>query len=190
MKIEVTEERASSLPEYATIPIAYEIRELLEVEPLSRSEPRLKSRPLANPVVKDYDVELGNDPLSWPRRFDVGRWGFLFARVDSALVGGAVIIVDAPDVDLLERRGDLALLWDIRVVPDMRRHGVGTALLAASERWARARGATVLKVETQNVNVPACRFYSHHGFELRAANPSAYSALPHETQFLWYKDLN
>lgn len=188
MKIEVTEERAYSLAEYATIPIAYEIREIIEVDGGSNGR-SLKARQLASTVVKDYDAEPGNDPLSWPRRFDVSRSGFLVARVDSEIVGGAVIIVDAPGVDLLEGRADLALLWDIRVSPAMRRHGVGSALLAAAETWARARHATVLKVETQNVNVAACRFYSNHGFELRAVNPSAYPELPHETQLLWYKDL-
>jgi hypothetical protein len=51
------------------------------------------------------------------------------------------------------------------------------------------RGARVLKVESQNTNVPACRFYAGRGFLLRAVRRGAYPELPHEIQFLWYKDL-
>jgi hypothetical protein len=46
-----------------------------------------------------------------------------------------------------------------------------------------------LKVETQNVNAGACRFYQRMGCELRATDPLAYPSLPHEVQFLWYKRL-
>jgi hypothetical protein len=47
----------------------------------------------------------------------------------------------------------------------------------------------VLKVETQQINVPACRFYAARGFVLRAVNESAYDGLPEEFQLLWYKSL-
>jgi hypothetical protein len=47
----------------------------------------------------------------------------------------------------------------------------------------------VLKVETQNTNAPACRFYARHGFELRVVNRAAYPTLPDEIQLFWYKDL-
>jgi GNAT superfamily N-acetyltransferase len=80
-------------------------------------------------------------------------------------------------------------LWDIRVAPDIRRNGVGSALLRAAESWAAAKGATSMKVETQNINVPACRFYSRNGYVLRAANPCAYPEFPDEVQLLWYKEL-
>jgi hypothetical protein len=48
------------------------------------------------------------------------------------------------------------------------------------------RGARVLKVESQNTNVPACRFYAGRGFLLRAVRRGAYPELPHEIQLLWY----
>ncbi len=59
---------------------------------------------------------------------------------------------------MLERRTDLALLSDLRVAPAVRGRGVGAALFGAAERWAAAHGAAGLKVETQTVNVPTCRF--------------------------------
>ena len=83
----------------------------------------------------------------------------------------------------------MAVLWDIRVSPEARGRGVGSALFAAAEAWAKARGCRELKVETQNVNVPACRFYMRQGCVLGAVNRRAYPGLPAEIQLLWYKDL-
>lgn len=91
---------------------------------------------------------------------------------------------------MLEGRKDLALLWDIRVSPPFRSKGVGSALLAAAEAWATKRGARELKVETQNINVPACRFYKSLGCQLRHVNAGVYVGLPDEVQLLWYKLLH
>jgi ribosomal protein S18 acetylase RimI-like enzyme len=191
VQIEIASEGADALAAYASIPIGYRIVEVLDLDSPSDSESLLpyKSRTLDAPVLKDYDAQPGNHPLDWPSRFDVRGWGFLAARSGGLRVGGAVIVARGPDIEMLEGRDELALLWDIRVAPASRNHGVGTALLTAGEAWARARGARVLKVETQNTNVPACRFYASHGFVLRAVYRGEYPKLPHEAQLLWYKDL-
>jgi ribosomal protein S18 acetylase RimI-like enzyme len=62
-------------------------------------------------------------------------------------------------------------------------------LFAAAAAWAQSRGCGELKVETQNTNVPACRFYEKHKCELRQVNRNAYPSLPAEIQLLWYKNL-
>jgi GNAT superfamily N-acetyltransferase len=147
----------------------------------------LGERALPTPFVKDYDALPNNRPLDWPKRFDVTCWGFFAARLNGVRVGGAAIAFRCSGIDMLETRDDLALLWDIRVMPETRGKGVGSALLAAVERWAREQNAHWLKVETQNINVPACRFYARHGFALKAANALAYPAFPSEVQLLWYK---
>lgn len=67
---------------------------------------------------------------------------------------------------------------------------MGAALFYAVECWAHARGCTQLKVETQNINLPACRFYQRQGCVLGAVNRFAYPALPGEVQPLWYKALS
>ena len=90
----------------------------------------------------------------------------------------------APELEVLEGRSDLAVLWDIRVAPEVRRQGVGSSLFGAAEGWARARGCLELKVETQTINVPACHFYPRHGCVLKAVRPDAYPTLPHEVQLL------
>ena len=91
---------------------------------------------------------------------------------------------------MLEGREDLAVLWDVRVSPEARGKGIASKLLGAAERWVRSHGCRELKVETQNINVAACRLYERHGFELRVIDPGAYPTLPDETQLLWYKALD
>ena len=71
----------------------------------------------------------------------------------------------------------------------MRGRGVGARLFAAAEAWAMARGVRTLKVETQNVNVGACRFYARQGCTLGEINRFAYPQLPDEVQLIWRKAL-
>ena len=90
---------------------------------------------------------------------------------------------------MLEGRRNLAVLWDIRISPHARRQGVGSALFESVEAWALRHGCRQLEIETQNTNVPACRFYERQGCHLRAIDRAAYPELPEEIQLLWYKDL-
>ena len=46
-----------------------------------------------------------------------------------------------------------------------------------------------MKIETQNINVVACKFYAGQGCTLGAADRFAYPELPDEVRLLWYKDL-
>lgn len=75
------------------------------------------------------------------------------------------------------------------VAPAARGQGVGTRLMRHVEQWAQERGCRTLKIETQNINVPACRFYARGGCTLGAVLLHAYPELPDEVQLLWYKDL-
>ena len=75
---------------------------------------------------------------------------------------------------MLGGRDDVAVLWDIRVSPRERGRGTGSALFRAAGDWAGARGFRWLKIETQNVNVPACRFYQKMGCTLGAIDRFAY----------------
>ena len=100
-----------------------------------------------------------------------------------------MIAYDTPGVDMLEGRSDLAVLWDIRVFQGARSQGVGTQLFTAAEQWARRRGCRTMKIETQNINVPACRFYAHMGCTLGVINRYAYTHIENEVQLIWYKEL-
>jgi GNAT superfamily N-acetyltransferase len=185
--IEIRAESPDWIAEYARVPISFEVRSVFDVE---RTAGGLELRERAvEPYVKDYDAEDGQAPHTWPARFDLSRWGFFAAFLDDVRVGGAAVAFDTPEVDLLEGRRDVAVLWDIRVSPAARGRDIGVQLFRAAEAWAVARGCQRLDVETQNVNVGACRFYAQQGCVLREARPFAYPSLPQEIQLLWSKEL-
>jgi GNAT superfamily N-acetyltransferase len=179
------------LGEYASVPSRFVVAEELALLVPQQGLAGLHLVPQAvdSPYTKDYDSYPGNYPPQWAERFEVSRWGFFAARFGEERVGGAALAWRSPDVDLLEGRLDLAVLWDLRVAAAAQRRGVGSALFRAAEEWAASQGAVQLKVETQNVNVVACRFYQRQGCTLGAINRFAYSDLPDEVQLLWYKDL-
>lgn len=190
MDVRVSEEPISALAELARVPIAFTVDRVFDVAAGAPLDGRaLRERALAEPYVKDYDALAGEGPSQWARRFDVTPWGLLVARTDDRWVGGAVIACETDGLRLLEGRADLALLWDIRVMPALRGRGIGATLFRAAETWAAARGYRQLKVETQNINVAACRFYARQGCVLGAIDHVAYPELPGEVQLLWYKDL-
>ena len=78
---------------------------------------------------------------------------------------------------------------DLRVEAASRSTGIGTQLFRAAESWARAHHCRQLKIETQNVNVPACRFYARMGCTLGVIDRFAYAEFPDQIAMLWYKDL-
>lgn len=187
--VEIQEGRVGELSEYASVDTAFQVTSVLDptLPEGGLGGIHLVERALRKPYTKDYDVE--NPPAAWPARFDMSAWGCLVARQDDARVGGALVAFDTQGLEMLEGRTDLAVLWDLRVEPKARGRGVGTALFRAASRWAVQRRCTVLKVETQNVNVPACRFYARQGCTLGGIHRFAYPELPEEIQLLWYRDL-
>ena len=192
MSIEVIQEPITALAKYADIPIAFEVNEAFDVaaEPDGSGRFALSVRRLPVPYVKDYDAVGGEGPAQWAQRFDVSKWGLFSAFSDRQRVGRATVAYDTPTLDMLEGRRDLAVLWDIRVVPALRRRGVGSALFDATVTWASDKGCRQLKIETQNVNAAACRFYAERGCVLRAAHRGVYPEFPDEVKLLWFKDLS
>jgi len=67
-----------------------------------------------------------------------------------------------------------AVIWHLYVAPDSRGRGVGTRLLNSVDDFARDVGARCLWLETQNVNVPAVRFYLRSGFTPCGLDTSLY----------------
>ncbi len=179
------------LERYSRVPIAFWVNARLVVQPVENGLGGLllQEEPVTPPYLKDYDALEGEGPSPWREHFDLSHWTVLSVCEAERQVGGAVLAWNTPDLDMLEGRSDLAVLWDVRVHPEYRGHGVGHRLFTAAADWARARGCRMLKVETQNINVPACRFYARQGCELRTIRSGAYPDLPEEVQLLWYKRL-
>lgn len=139
------------------------------------------------PYLKDYDAH-GEGPASLADRWDVSNWTIIAAFDGRRRAGGALVAWKTPGVHMLEGRDDLAVLWDIRVDAEYRRSGIGSRLFTRAAEWAQQRECHQMKVETQNINVPACRFYARQGCELGVINRHAYSDFPEEVQLLWYLD--
>ena len=192
MKMDITEEPIIAVGELVRVPIAFEVERVFDVSARAGGLGglMLSERRLDVPYVKDYDALRGESPAQWAERFDVSNWGLIGAHSNGARVGAATIAFNTEGINMLEGRRDLAVLWDIRVALAARGRGVGAALFRAVEAWAAARGCGQLKIETQNINVPACRFYARQGCVLGAINRFAYPELPDEVQLLWYKALS
>ena len=174
----------SDLPEYSGVGISFQVASVLDVYPDATGDFELTERGVASPYIKDYDSVPESRPTSWPPRFDLAGWGLFGVRSSGVLVGGAAVAPPSEAVSSVLEPGN-AVLFDLRVAPQARRHGVGKALFASSAAWAREHGARHLITETQNTNVPACRFYQGLGCVLLSANSSAYPDLPDETELVW-----
>jgi ribosomal protein S18 acetylase RimI-like enzyme len=66
-------------------------------------------------------------------------------------------------------------VWQLLVVEEFRRRGIGTLLMEHAVNVAKERGARMLVLETQTCNVPAISFYLNFGFELIGFDAAAYS---------------
>lgn len=184
-----------TLMQYGSIPITFEVRSILE--PRLREGGaggfELREVELPGPYVKEYDALPGGRPESWVDQFDLDKWAIFLAEEDNACLAGAAVARDIPGLFPLPGLGSQAVLWDIRVHPAVRGRGIGTRLIQEVVAWARDQGCQRLIAETQNSNVPACRFYARRGFELRAIDRFAYvgeSQTAHEIMLLWQKSLN
>lgn len=65
--------------------------------------------------------------------------------------------------------GEIAMLHALEVAPDVRRKGVGSAMMRAAGAWAKDAGAAVFSVLVVEANEAAVALYSKLGFEEVAA---------------------
>jgi GNAT superfamily N-acetyltransferase len=191
MSIKIIEVGPERLAEYSRIPIKVKVRERLEVELVEGGlgGMLLHQVPVTRPYIKDYD-SYGELPADWPGKFDTTNWGFFLAMDGKRPAGGAAVAFNTHGVNILEDRRDLSVLWDIRVDPAYR--GAGIPLIRHAADWSRKHGCRQMKVETQNVNVPACRFYQRMGCRLGEIRLYGYAAVPavaDEVMLNWYLDL-
>lgn len=170
----IRDEGMAGLLEHARIPIAFTATDRWTRD--GGTEP-------ITPFLKDYDAL--EPPSSWPTTFDTRRWGLISAWRDDRRVGGAVLAFDTPGLDMLEGRRDRVAVWDLRVSPSDRGSGIGTSLFEAALAWSAARGCRDLVVETQDINVPACRFDQRMGCRLVSWKAGFYAACPEEAQLVF-----
>ncbi|HNY12900.1 MAG TPA: GNAT family N-acetyltransferase [Candidatus Wallbacteria bacterium] len=189
MDIEIRQEPIEILPEYAKISIAFQIETVFVVEAIKNGLGGIimREEKIEKPYRKNYDAIPGEGPASWPKQWDISKWEIISAFAGRKRIGGALVAYDTPGLNFLDGRKDIAGLWDIRIDQEFRGCGVGSKLFQHAVICAQKKGCIFLKIETQNNNVSACKFYARQGCELGAINRHAYKELPDEAQLIWYK---
>ncbi len=195
MDLHIEEITAKRLDEYAQISIGFWVKTMFQVHPVDNGLGGLQfvEESVSPPYFKDYDhTEAEGSPIYWPKQFDISQWGFFLALRGETPVGGAAVALHTNGVNMLEGRQELAVLWDLRVQTEERGKGIGKALFQFILPWMQARGAQQLKIETQNINVGACRFYARMGCQLGMVHRYGYAAVSgceHEIMLCWYYPL-
>jgi ribosomal protein S18 acetylase RimI-like enzyme len=88
----------------------------------------------------------------------------LVAECDSIIAGFAMILTRVPFESLDDPPGHFAIVADLVVREEFRRRGLGAALIAQSEQYARASGATELRIAVLSGNRGAAELYRRVGF--------------------------
>ena len=184
----------SEIDVYEKIQMKFRVDSVFDVEIVDQGLGgyRLTERTVAEPWVKDYLAEGHTALPGWIDNFDGANWAYFVAEEDGHPIGGATVASRTPIMNMCDGRDDLAVLADIRVHPLNQHSGVATALVNRVIEWSRSEGLTQLKIETQNINVPGCKFYASIGCELRGIVHHAYDENPdlkEEIMFLWWIDL-
>jgi ribosomal protein S18 acetylase RimI-like enzyme len=107
----------------------------------------------------------------------------------AAEVEGEVVGIGGVRSDQWSRRG---IVWNLYVHRPYRGRRAGHGLIAAIAEAARAAGMERLWLETQNVNLPAIRFYEREGFTVCGLDQSFYDSDPRasrETAMFFVKAL-
>ena len=149
----------------------------------------LKEVPVEN-YVRDFSEDAKATKFS--EKFDITNWAFFMAFDDESPIGAVTIVSKTADIHMLDGRDDMSVLWDIRVSDTYKNQGIGQKLFDYATQWSKSMGFKQMKIECQNNNVPACKFYHKQGAILRKIDEYAYFDdidSKFEVQFIWYLDL-
>jgi len=128
------------------------------------------------PYIKRYEPEI-YDAQAYLEKSDHAAW---LAYMDGQLAGQILVH---------ENWNRFAIIWDITVDPPCRRRGVGRRLMDQATAWAQARGLPGVMLETQHINVAACRLYASCGFVLGGFDAYLYRGVmpgTREIALFWY----
>ncbi|GHJ54959.1 hypothetical protein Nm8I071_42660 [Nonomuraea sp. TT08I-71] len=139
----------------ADLPSLVDLR-LANAEAHIALNPEIYRVPQREAVVRHFTAVLADE---------AGRDAVLVAEDHDGRVVGMIEVLplsDPPEHQIL--RPEPSAQVHTVVLPDARGLGVGSALLAAAQRWAADRGITYLSAGIHHRNTAAVRFYRRHGY--------------------------
>lgn len=179
------------LGKYDKIPMIVQVKSILALEKIENGFGGIvfKETP-----VNEYIKDLGKyeHATKSADEFDITNWAFFMAFADEEAIGAATVVSKTENIHMLDGRDDMSVLWDIRVDNRYKHQGVGTKLFSMATEWSKSKGFKQMKIECQNNNVVACRFYHKHGAALGKIDEYAYYGDEDddkEVQLIWYLDL-
>lgn len=189
MNISIIEVTKKHLGEYAQIPMWLKVTSKYQLDKVNAGLGGI----IFNEVnVNEYikDLAVYEKPLEWEEQFDISNWGFFIAYDNDIPIGGATLVYNTKGVNLLNNRKDIVVLWDIRIAPEYKAMGIGSQMFSHVIDWAKERNCKQIKIETQNNNVPACKFYAKHGAKLGEIDEYAYYGEDDdEVMLMWYLNI-
>ncbi len=151
-------------------------RDALHLRPARRSDEPAMWRATMETVWRDVpeDERAGLDRAAFDAHFREYAADFVEGRRGERLVAedtagrfaGYVIL---GELTPFSSPSPVGFVYDIWVVPDRRRRGVGRFLLQEAERWARAKGYGTIKLEAAEANAAAMALYRSAGYRAERA---------------------
>jgi GNAT superfamily N-acetyltransferase len=140
---------------------------IAEVDALHRKQcPHIFQRPPGPARERAYILDVLADE----------NHGLFVAEIGGRVAGFLHLIAyDTPPVPILVPRR-LAMVDNLAVRRDLRRAGIGRALMGRAEAWAREQGAAELELNVFEFNAGAIAFYRSLGYKTRTRRMS--KALP------------
>ena len=181
----------SYLDKYDKIPMLVNVKSKLKLEKIENG---LGGILLKEIPTKEYIKDLGEyeEVTKWAEEFDITNWAFFMAFDNEFPIGAITIVSRTINIQMLDGRDDISVLWDIRVDERYKQQGVGTKLFNMAVEWSKSKELKQMKIECQNNNVQAYKFYHKQGAVLGRIDEYAYYKDIEdrdEVQFIWYLDL-
>lgn len=132
--------------------------------------------PIRHATADDVDALLALEEATFTTdRISRAQWRrHVASRSASVLVHGTSTGIDAAAVVFYRRNSRSARLYSLAVHAHTRGSGLGSAMLAAIEADARARGCTVLQLEVNIANAAAIALYERRDYARLARLPHFY----------------
>lgn len=186
-QITYTKKQVHDLEDYDMIPMETTVKSVFEISLIDKGLGGMKFEEIpVTPYVHAPSYEEG--PKDWKKMFSLYNWCFYIAYHNEKPVGAIALAYQTEGCNMLKGADDVVVIWDIRVLPTYQRQGIGSKLMDIAYAWAKEKRVRLIKVETQQINVSACKFYLKKGFHLGTIDCYAYGMNPKdEVMLLWYQ---